>query len=270
MRRITTTTLGIALVALAALGLTGCNGQPSTSTSVTRSRIERSLEHADANRYVALAKLTGHEGVTASSLDAHAVCDKGGATVADEGPGGDWICQVAYVDPNVPNPDGSSKVEMNVHSNGCYTAASSTKAVGPLNIVDTKGNQVVNPAFEFDACFDPSANGTPDGTMIIVSPSPPPGTQLFDSALTLPVGLVEPDDHGRLPLSLTCAEGGDDCTGTIDVAIQGDPAGSVTYDVPAGATKVVPAHLTKAQARDGGWIILTPHEKTPPPTPKEP
>ncbi len=263
--RITTTVTTLALIALAGTALAGCDGGPTSSTTLTRPRLERSLERSYANRYVALAKIQGHFGVTAKSLDAHAVCDKGGPTVADEGAGGDWICQVAYVDPNVPNPDGSAKVEMNVHSNNCYTGAGSSKLVGPLNIVDTHGKQVVNPAFEFDACFDPTTNGTPNGTLLIVNATPLPGAPVAKPAITLPTGLVTADAHRKIALMLQCTDGAEACTGTIDVTVQGKPADKVSYMVPAGGTDTVRAQLTRAQVRDGGVVTLSLHEKTPVP-----
>jgi len=255
------------LLLIGAILLSACSGGGSgSSMNVTRSRIERSLERTYANRYVALSKINGNTDVTTVSLNTHALCDKGGPAVADEGPGGDWICRVAYVDPHAPSPEGSAKVEMNVHSNDCYTAVGSSKAVGQLNIVDTNGRQVVNPAAEFDGCFDTSSNGTPNGTMIIVAPALPPGAPQFDSALTPPVGLVQASARGHVPLSLRCADGGVHCTGTIDVAIQNASAGTVTYDVPAGETHTVNAQLASGQARDGGIIELIAHEQTPPPT----
>lgn len=257
-------TVSLLMLVLAVL-VSACDGGPSAGTTVTRARLERSLERSYANRYVALAKIVGHRDVTVESLNTHAVCDKGGPTVVDEGPGGDWICQVAYQDPNVPNPDGSAKVEMNVHSNDCYSAAGSTKLVGPLNIVDTTGRQVVNPAFEFDACFDPSSDSAPDGTLLIVNATPLPGAPPATPALKLPVGRTSADGEGRIPLLVTCAEDGPVCQGTIGVTVQGADAGTVRYDVPAGGTAIEQAQLTTRQAREGGIVILTLHETSPAP-----
>ncbi|MCW2927026.1 MAG: hypothetical protein JWM86_994 [Thermoleophilia bacterium] len=260
--------ISLAFTALAAgLLLSGCAGGPTTTSTVTRSRLERSLETTYANRYVELSKLLGHGDVTVESLDAHAVCDKGGPTVADRGPGGDWICQVAYDDPNIQNPDGSAKVEMNVHSNDCYTGISTARLVGPLNIVDTHGHQAVNPVSEFDGCFDPASSDTPDGTLLIVNATRLPGDVTGKSALTLPTGLVDPDSSRRVDLPLACAPGSDSCTGSIDVTVQGQDADTISYDVPPGATRTVSARLTARQVRDGGIITLTADEKTPPPTP---
>jgi len=268
MQRLRTTLLSALLLTLTALALTACSGGPTSTSSVTRFRLERSLEHSFAHRYIATSKLLGHPGVTVKTLQAHAVCDKGGPSVPDVGPGGDWICQVAYQDINVPNPDGSGKVELNVHSNNCYTAAGPSKLVGPLNIVDTKGRNVVNPAFEFDACFDPGANSSPNGTLLIANATPLPGAApVAKSALTLPVGLVTADNARRIPLMLACADGAHPCQGSIDVNLMGKIAKTVSYDVKAGATMPVNVALTSRQVHDGGLITLITHETSPPPAP---
>src|SRR3954470_14154099 len=103
-----------ALIALA--GLTGCGGSVAT-----RARLERNLPQTFSNLYVQQAKLLGHHAITVKSLHAQAQCDKGGRTVADRGPGADWICLMRWTDPNVVLPDGSGKFELNAHSNDCYT-----------------------------------------------------------------------------------------------------------------------------------------------------
>ena len=55
-------------------------------------------------------------------------------------------------------PEGYGKFELNVHSNDCYTAGGPSKFVGLLTITDTHGNDVTNPAFEFDGAFDPDGS----------------------------------------------------------------------------------------------------------------
>lgn len=255
--------LTLSLLLLAAIGVTACDGGPTTATTVTRTRLERSLERTFAHRYAALSSVLGHDDVTYASLDAHAVCDKGGPTVADTGPGGDWNCWIAYDDPHVTNPDGSTKVEMNVHSSDCYTGIGSSKLVGPLNIEDTRGRPVVNPAAEFDACFDPSASSRPDGTLLIVNPVNAPGSAQAKPALTLPTGLVAAGPDSTVPLILVCTDASTHCSGTIDVAVQGARNGPVTDDVPAGGTQTIRAKLTREQVRHGGLINLTLRETSP-------
>jgi hypothetical protein len=154
----------IALAALLVLG--GCGG-----SDVTKARLERNLPQTFANLYVQQAGLLGHKGITVDSLHAQAQCDKGGPKVADRGPGADWICLMRWTDPNVPLPDGSGKFELSAHSNDCYTAGGPSKLVGLQTITDTHGNDVPNPVFEFDSCFDPHSSNTPTGVVI---PTPTP------------------------------------------------------------------------------------------------
>ena len=134
-------------------------------SSVTRARLERSLPVAFAHLYVEHARLLGHD-VSAESLHAKAMCDKGGAVEADIGPGSNWNCLVSWKDPNDPMPpEGYGKFELDVHSNGCYTAGGPSKLVGYQTLTDTSGRVVTNPVSEFDGCFDPNGDNTPTGVV---------------------------------------------------------------------------------------------------------
>jgi hypothetical protein len=159
--------VGALLIAGAAIvGLAGCGG-----SDVTKARLERSLPQTFSNLYVQQAKLLGHEGITVASLNARASCDKGGSKVADRGPGADWICLMNWKDPNVTLTDGYGKFEINAHSNDCYTAGGPSKLVGLQTITDRHGNDVTNPVFEFDSCFDPHSSNAATG---VAFPSPTP------------------------------------------------------------------------------------------------
>jgi hypothetical protein len=154
------------LAGAALLGLSACGG-----SDVTRARLERSLPQTFSNLYVQQAALLGHTGITVQSLHARAQCDKGGPKVADRGPGADWICQMTWNDPkNVPADVFPGKFEINAHSNDCYTAGGPSKIVGLITITDVHGDDVDNPVFEFDTCFDPHASDAPTGVSI---PTPP-------------------------------------------------------------------------------------------------
>jgi hypothetical protein len=157
----------LAVLGAALLALSACGG----GSDVTRARLERSLPQTFANLYVQQAQLLGHKGITVRSLDAKAQCDKGGPKVPDHGPGADWICLMKWSDPNVPLPDGSGKFELNVHSNDCYTAGGPSKLIGLITISDRHGNDVDNPVFEFDSCFDPNTSNKPTGVNLPPPPS---------------------------------------------------------------------------------------------------
>jgi hypothetical protein len=143
------TTAGVAAAA-GVLALAGCG-----SPDVTRPRLEASLAPTFANLYVEQAGILGHPGVTVASVGARASCDRGGPKVADVGPGADWICMVSFHDDKGAEQDG--KFEVQARSNSCYTAGGPSKLIGLATIPDRSGNDVPNPVFEFDGCFDPTS-----------------------------------------------------------------------------------------------------------------
>lgn len=209
----------LSVVAIALLVVAGLVALAGASRSpITRARLERDLPHTFANLYVQQAALLGHRGITAASLQAKATCDKGGDKVPDHGPGSDWICQMSWSDPNVPLPDGSGKFELNVHSNGCYTAGGPSKYVGQLTITDTAGKDVDNPVFEFDGCLDPNGPNAPTG-VVIGKPASSKLTPLQQAGqvaqLTLPSGVMAANADGTITPSLVCSPGKDGCAGTI-------------------------------------------------------
>ncbi len=231
MRRILLTLLAVLVVLTAAAGAVVAAGGGDQST-VTRARLERSLPTVFANRYVALTHLLGRDDVTPASLDAKAMCDKHGPDVADVGPGGDWTCLMSWSDPQVPMPpEGYGKFELNVHANGCYTAGGPSKLVGFLTITDRQGNDVDNPAFEFDGCFDPSSSDAPTGVE-------------FPSLLSVTSTTVSSDPSGRSGIQVTCGTGSDGCTGTVSAtagevavgtrsfALREEATDTITFDTP--------------------------------------
>lgn len=138
------------MLAAGAWAAIGCG-----TTDVTAARLERSLAPTFANLYVRQAAIIGHDAVTVSSVAASATCDRGGPTVADRGPGADWICMIHFTDDTNTAQDG--KFEVQVKSNSCYTAGGPTKLIGAATITDRGGRDVPNPVFEFDGCFNPDA-----------------------------------------------------------------------------------------------------------------
>lgn len=233
MRRTVLTVLA-ALVAVVALGAVAV--ATGSGSSVTRPRLERSLAATFSNIYTQQADLLGKQGVTPESMQAKAMCDKGGATGADVGPGGDWVCLMSWHDPEVPMPtEGYGKFELNVHSNGCYTAGGPSKLTGFLTLTDKHGDEVMNPAFEFDGCFDPDADNSPTGVE-------------FPSLLGATSTTVTPDAQGRVAFPVSCGTGSQGCTGTV-TAVAGDTRlGSVPFDLTEEST----AKLTLPQPVPAG------------------
>ena len=241
-----------AAVGATALGLTACGG-----SDVTKARLERSLPQVFTGQYLQQAALLGHTGLTAASLQAKASCDKGGPKVADKGPGADWICVMTWKDPNIDPTLLPGKFELNVHSNDCYTAGGPSKLIGLITITDTHGNDVDNPVFEFDGCFDPKSSNAPTGVTIATSSSTPPTPTPTPAALTLPTGTVVRDATGRIGVTLVCSTGDGGCAGTLTATRAGRALGTTTYAVAAGRNAAVHVRLAGGRPVAGGALTLT-------------
>lgn len=142
---------GTAVAAVAAAVALVAAGHPE----VTKPRLERSLNSTFTNLYVQQAQILGHPGVTAASIAASTTCDRGGPKVPDVGAGPDWICHVLWTDNTGAKQDG--KFELAAKASYCYVASGPSKIIGLVKISDTRGHDVLNPVFEFDACYDPGA-----------------------------------------------------------------------------------------------------------------
>ncbi|MGI5239893.1 hypothetical protein [Dactylosporangium sp. CA-139066] len=122
---------------------------------ITRARLERAIAPTFANLYVQRSAILGKTGVTVASIDARAACDRGGPKVADVGPGANWICMITFTDDGGQRQEG--KFEVTANADATYVAGGPSKLVGLATITDTHGNDVTNPAFEFDGAFDPDS-----------------------------------------------------------------------------------------------------------------
>jgi hypothetical protein len=217
MRRILISVLAALLVVLGVGGavLAGSDG----GSSVTRARLERSVPAEFARLYSAQAALLGHKGVTPASLHATAMCDKGGAVEPDVGPGSNWNCLVSWTDPTNPMPpEGYGKLELDVHSNGCYTAGGPSKLVGFATLTDTRDREVSNPVAELDGCFDPQGDDTPTGVEL-------------PSLLTITTTALRPDDRSRVSVQVSCGTGSGGCHGSVAASAGSASLGTVPVDV---------------------------------------
>lgn len=226
-RAILTALATLAVVVALCVAAVAVGGGTSGST-VTRARLERSLPVVFANLYTSQAQILGRPGITPASLHAKAACDKGGTTSADVGPGATWVCLMSWSDPNVPMPsEGYGKFELNVHSNDCYSAAGQTKLTGFLTITDGNGNEVKNPVFEFDGCFDPNAENTPTGHSF------PSLTQIVSTSLA-------PDANGTVGVRVSCGTGAAGCSGTATMTDGTTTLGTVPYQMVEETTVILP------------------------------
>src|SRR6478735_223730 len=251
----------VLLAAFAAIVLSGCGG-----SDVTRARLERSLPPAFERLYVQQAQLLGHKGITAATLHAKAQCDKGGAKVADHGPGADWICLMTWNDPNLPSGVLPGKFEVNAHSNDCYTAGGPSKIVGSFTLPDTRGRDVDNPVFEFDVCFDPNSSNTPTNVAVATPTASP--TAVPPAALTLPTGSISATPERSLNPTLSCSNGAAGCAGTVTAKLGRRSLGTATYAIAPGHAATLSFH---APARPRGTLTLKtkPTIGTAPSTPTE-
>jgi hypothetical protein len=222
MRRFVISVLAALAVVLAVSGavVAGSGG----GSSVTRARLERSVAPEFARLYADQARLLGHRGVTPASLQPRAMCDKGGAVEADVGPGSNWNCLITWTDPSNPMPpEGYGKFEVDVHSNGCYTAGGPSKLVGFQTITDRRGGEVTNPVYEFDGCFDPQGDDTPTGNE-------------FPSLLNVTSTALLPDAAHRISLQVSCGTGSTGCQGVVSAKAGDTQLGTVPVDVPEELT----------------------------------
>lgn len=228
------------LLVIVGLGVVAVASSGGGST-VTKARLERSLPIVFSNLYVKQTQILGRHDLTASSLQAKAMCDKHGPDVADVGPGGDWICLMSWEDPERPMPpEGYGKFELNVHSNDCFTAIGQTKLTGFLTITDTSGRDVTNPVFEFDSCFDPNTVNTATGVT-------------FPSLLAITSTTLIPDADGKVGLQITCGTGSRGCAGSVTAK-----AGTVTLGtVPINLKEEASATLTFPVAVPGSATVVT-------------
>jgi len=244
MRRFVISAIAALAVVLAIGGavLAGSGG----GSSVTQARLERALPAEFANLYSQQARLLGHRGVSPASLHARAMCDKGGAVEADVGPGSNWNCLVSWTDPNNPMPtEGYGKFELDVHSNGCFTAGGPSKLVGFQTITDVRGREVANPVYEFDGCFDPNGDNTPTGVE-------------FPSVLNVTTTALRPDADNKVSLQLSCGTGSTGCAGTVTATAGSTPLGSAPFDLQEELTGTVQLPTpVPAGAKDVTFTITT-------------
>jgi hypothetical protein len=119
---------------------------------VTKVRLERSLQQTFSNLYVQQGQILGTP-TTVARIAAKASCDKGGDAVKDVGAGPNWICMMDFTDLSGKSQTG--KFEVAAKANYCYVAGGPSKLVGLITINDRQGRPVLNPVFEWDACYDP-------------------------------------------------------------------------------------------------------------------
>ncbi|MGI8869248.1 MAG: hypothetical protein ACR2F6_10460 [Mycobacteriales bacterium] len=142
--------IAAALAALAAA--TACGG----AGGVTRIRVEKAVVPTFSNLFVIEQAQHGRR-VSAGALKTKAVCTRGDRSAADNGPGDDWSCNLAWIQ-NAAGVPGAAAYTLHVKPDGCYTADGDGPADlnGSPTLTRLDGASVVNPLWAFDGCFDVS------------------------------------------------------------------------------------------------------------------
>jgi hypothetical protein len=237
------TIITFVLVLAGAVGLGAVAVATSGGSIITAPRLARSVTTAFVNVYTQQARILGHKGVTPASLRPQAMCDRGYG-VPQSGPGTTWNCLVSWQDPNMPMPStGYGKIEVTVHTNGCYTASPSSSLVGYQTITAADGTTVTNPAYEFDGCIDPDSSNAPTGVV-------------FASELKMTNTSANVASNGSVGADLLCNVGASGCRGTLSATADGRSLGSVPFDLHEQETAhVTLPRLVPAGAKDVSYTF---------------
>jgi ABC-2 type transport system permease protein len=141
--------LAVAIAVIAVLGAASNLG----STSVTATKLERSIGLAFANLTALQQTDLGRHVPAGSHLNDGAICSRQGVRHADRGPGDNWLCHV-YIPTNSPSEPTDVSYDVTVKPNGCYTAEGPEAFIGPLTIHRPNGETILNPLFRFSGCFE--------------------------------------------------------------------------------------------------------------------
>jgi hypothetical protein len=140
------------LVAVAAstLLVAGCG-----STGITPAPLQASLSRTFANLYVLQQVEQGNPRPSVPSLAARTSCQKGTPNQTQSGAGNDWLCEVTYLVAG-PSTPVIARYNVNVQTDGCYAADGDGPASvnGSRTITGPHYNQLVNPLWLIDGCFD--------------------------------------------------------------------------------------------------------------------
>jgi ABC-2 type transport system permease protein len=140
--------LAIAVALIALLGVVSNLGP----TSITDSKLDRSIALTFANLTALQQTDLGRHVPAGSHLDDSAICSRQGVKHPYRGPGDNWLCDV-YV-PKLLNGVTEVNYDVAVKPNGCYTADGPESFIGPLTIHRRNGPPIVNPLFRFSGCFE--------------------------------------------------------------------------------------------------------------------
>jgi hypothetical protein len=141
--------LAIAVAVTVLLGLVSSVGP----TSVTDTKLNRSIELTFANLTTLQQKDLGRHVPAGAHLNDGAICSRQGVRRAYSGAGDNWLCTI-YIPTSVPSEPKEVNYDVTVKPNGCYTAEGPESFIGPLTIHRPGGETILNPLFRFNGCFE--------------------------------------------------------------------------------------------------------------------
>lgn len=152
-RALVTGALPLVAVLLVTVGVITWSARPAGS-GINQDKLQRSVATAFAHLYRLQASQLHRPDVTESALGAAAACTKGDGRLAQDGPGNDWRCAIAWHIPGVA-VTGSAVYELDVSTDGRYEADGD----GPVQVngyfmVHTATGDEPNPLWQFDGNVD--------------------------------------------------------------------------------------------------------------------
>jgi len=150
--------LVVAVVPLAALVgvsvLVLALATPAGGTGIDRRKLDASVATSFGHLYRLQTDELHRPAVTEAQLRATASCDKGGALVADLGPGNDWRCVVTWRLPGA-TAVGKAIYQLDVTADGRYVAdGDGPKEVNGFFLVRTPLGDAPNPLWQVDGTVD--------------------------------------------------------------------------------------------------------------------
>jgi ABC-2 type transport system permease protein len=126
----------------------------ATGSGIEQDKVQRSVATAFAHLYRIQTKQLNRPDVTEAQMKATATCNKGGGTLAAEGPGNDWRCVVSWHLPDV-EAAGTAIYQLDITVDGRFVAdGDGPKEVNGFFLVRTPTGDAPNPLWQFDGNVD--------------------------------------------------------------------------------------------------------------------
>jgi len=122
---------------------------------VTAARLDRSIASTFDNLTILQQRLLGHQVPAGAALNILPTCTRHGGLT--RGPSDDWLCHLdvySLTPGSTPYREASVTYDVSVTANGCYQAEAPPTFVGEQTMRAVNQQNVINPLFAFNGCFD--------------------------------------------------------------------------------------------------------------------